>query len=118
VDGVVVPPEVAEEVQGVAPALKEHRQAEEPVDRARDVECANQEDQESGDQQPEERLPVALQGEYDGPDAEAETKQVERVAQQRVPVAEEDQSERALERPGPGLCYGRLLLRHIRVASS
>src|SRR5262245_21772171 len=65
VDGVVVPPVMAEEVQGVPPALEEHRQAEEPVDRARDVECSNQEDEESRDQQADERVPVALQREYD-----------------------------------------------------
>jgi hypothetical protein len=50
VDAVVVPPELAEQVEGVSPTLEEHGEAEDPVDRAGDVERAHDEDGESGEQ--------------------------------------------------------------------
>jgi hypothetical protein len=97
VDAVVVPPELAEQVERVPPALEEHREAEDPVDRTRDVHSAHDENGHPGEQQPHDRIPVAQDGEDQGPDREAEPEQVERIAQGRMPVPDENQRDESLQ---------------------
>src|SRR6185295_4037928 len=66
----------------------------------RNVKGPHDEDRQSGEQQPHDRIPVALDGEDQGPDREAEPEQVERISQDRVPVAYEYQCQKALKPSG------------------
>jgi len=58
-----IPPERAEEVQRVPPALKEHGGAEDPVDGARHVDRPHREHGHAREDEPHRRVVLALEGE-------------------------------------------------------
>src|SRR6185436_8176253 len=94
--------EILEQVQGVPPALEDHRDAEQQVDRPREVERPDQQHQRPRNEQTDERIPVSLEREDERADGEAQADQVERIAQPRVPVAHEDRRQDLLDAPsGP-----------------
>jgi hypothetical protein len=93
---VVVPPEAAEEVERVAPTVERHRDAEPPVEQPRHVDHPRDEHGDGGERELRRGVPVAVQGEQHRADHEADPEEVQRIAEDRMPVAQEDLRERLM----------------------
>jgi hypothetical protein len=90
--------EAGEQVKRVAPSLEEHGHAEHPVDRPWDVERTHGEHGHERQRETHDGVPVAPDREHRGAEEEAEPEEVEQIAQDRMPVAQEEGRQRLLGR--------------------
>ncbi len=96
----VVPPvDVLEQVERVAPRLQAHRDDEQQVEQPRQPQLIRHHQQQERAGQPHRVLQAAREEEHHRGGGERQAQQVKRIAQVRMPIAEEHPAEQP---PAPG----------------
>jgi hypothetical protein len=93
-DHVGRPREPREEVEQVAPVVEGHREAEPQSKGSRDVDHSRRERCKGGKRELTRPAAVAIQAEPHRPDDEAQPEEVQRIAENRMPVAEKELGQR------------------------